>query len=88
MIVPSGFKERKCPSQYATSGSAPRSEVRFAGTVKVGTVVNEKMAGICFPNVEGAVDFKGLIGYNMTFQRRSHDLFEEIWSSASKAWPA
>jgi predicted transcriptional regulator len=65
-----------------------RAEVRFAQSVKVGVVVNEKMAGVCFPDLEGRVDFsRGFIGYNPTFQKWCHDLFDYFWSSSSKAWP-
>jgi predicted transcriptional regulator len=66
-----------------------RAEVRFAQSVKVGIVVNEKMAGICFPDLEGRVDFsRGFIGYNPAFQKWCHDLFDHLWSSSSNAWPA
>jgi len=65
-----------------------RAEVRFAQSVKVGVVVNEKMAGICFPDVEGRLDFsRGFIGYNSSFQKWCHDLFDHAWSSSSKTWP-
>jgi len=65
-----------------------RAEVRFAQSVKVGVVVNEKMAGICFPDLEGRVDFsRGFIGYNPAFQKWCHDLFDYLWSSSSKTWP-
>ena len=86
-IVPSSISPQGYRQAKALLGET--SDVRFAGTVKVGVVVNEKMAGICFPNMEGVVDFgKGFIGYNMTFQRWCRDLFEDLWSSSSKAWPA
>jgi len=65
------------------------AEVRFAQSVRVGIVVNEKMAGVCFPDVEGRVDFsRGFIGYNPAFQNWCHDLFDHLWSSSSKTWPA
>ena len=65
-----------------------RAEVRFAQSVRVGVVVNEKMAGICFPDLEGRVDFsRGFIGYNSAFQKWCHDLFDYFWSSSSKTWP-
>lgn len=81
-ISPDGYRQTR-----TLLGAA--ADIRFAESVKVGLVVNEKMAGICFPDLDGRVDFsRGFIGYNPAFQRWCRDLFDHLWSSSSKTSPA
>lgn len=67
----------------------PKAEVRFADQVKVAFAVNEKMAGISFPGVDGRPDFScGFLGYGSGFQRWCFDLFNYFWDNSRKAWPS
>lgn len=66
-----------------------KAEMRFADRVKVSFAVNEKMAGICFPGLDGRPDFScGFLGYGFGFQRWCFDLFNYFWDNSRKAWPS
>ena len=66
-----------------------KAEMRFADRVKVSFAVNEKMAGICFPGMDGRPDFScGFIGYGSGFQKWCYDLFNYFWENSMKAWPS
>lgn len=59
-----------------------RAELRIGEGVAVAVALNEKMAGVCFPDSKGRVDFSsGFIGYNSTFHKWCHDLFIYYWES-------
>jgi predicted transcriptional regulator len=80
-ISPGGYKQTR-----ALLGAS--AVVRFSPSVKVGLVVNENMAGVCFPDNEGRVDFsRGFLGYNPAFQAWCHDLFDYFWSKSTTTWP-
>jgi len=65
-----------------------RADFRFAETIWAGIALNEKVAGVVFPDVEGKLDLSsGFIGYSSEFQRWCYDLFEWMWASASPMWP-
>lgn len=66
-----------------------RPEFRFAEEVKVGIALNERLAGIVFPDTEGRMDLRsGFIGYDQTFQKWCLDLFNSMWETASPRWPS
>jgi predicted transcriptional regulator len=55
----------------------------------MGIALNEKVAGITFPDVEGRIDYSsGFIGYGLEFQRWCRDVFNWMWDSASPIWPS
>ena len=65
-----------------------RADFRFAEQVKLGIALNEKLAGIVFPDTEGKIDYgSGFIGYSPMFQRWCRDLFDSMWESSSALWP-
>jgi len=65
-----------------------RADFRFAEQVKVGIAVNEKLAGVVFPDKEGKIDYSsGFIGYSPEFQKWCLDLFNSMWDSSSALWP-
>ncbi len=65
-----------------------RADFRFAEKIKVGIALNEKMAGIVFPDNEGRIDFSsGFIGYSTVFQKWCQDLYIWAWETSSSLWP-
>ena len=65
-----------------------KSEVRFANEVRIGVAVNERMAGVVFPDLEGRIDFScGFIGYGPRFHKWCYDLFNRMWEESSSKWP-
>jgi len=65
-----------------------RADIRFAEQVKVGIALNEKLAGIVFPDREGKIDYNsGFIGYSPEFQKWCRDLFNSMWETSSALWP-
>jgi predicted transcriptional regulator len=65
-----------------------RADFRFAEQVSVGIALNEKVAGIVFPDIEGRIDFRsGFIGYSPVFQKWCQDLFSWAWETSSPLWP-
>jgi predicted transcriptional regulator len=64
------------------------ADYRFTEKVLAGVALNEKLAGIVFPDAEGKIDYSsGFVGYSSTFQKWCKDLFEWMWESASPQWP-
>jgi len=65
-----------------------RAEFRFAKQVKLGIALNEKLAGIVFPDTEGKIDYgSGFIGYSPVFQKWCRDIFVSMWETSSALWP-
>jgi len=65
-----------------------RVDFRFAKKILAAIALNEKIAGVVFPDAEGRLDYSsGFIGYSSEFQRWCYDLFEWMWKSASSIWP-
>jgi predicted transcriptional regulator len=65
-----------------------RANFRFAEKIWAGIALNEKVAGVVFPDLGGKLDLSsGFIGYSSEFQRWCFDLFEWMWASASPMWP-
>ncbi len=53
--------------------------------IKVGIAMNEKIAGLTFPNTTGKLDFNsGFRSDNQVFRQWCQDLFEHHWSKAGK----
>jgi predicted transcriptional regulator len=53
--------------------------------IKVGIALNEKVAGLTFPNMTGKLDFNsGFRSDNQVFRQWCHDLFEHHWSKSGK----
>jgi len=65
------------------------AQVRYADRVSVSFAVNEKMAGICFPDLHGKTDFSsGFIGYGTDFQRWCFELFGYFWENSRRSRPS
>jgi len=57
-------------------------EVGVLGEVRVAMAINEKVAGVCFPGLDGKIDFGvGFIGSDTLFRSWCRDLFEYHWKS-------
>jgi predicted transcriptional regulator len=54
--------------------------------IKAGMALNEKIAGLTFPNTRGKLDFNsGFRSNNPVFRKWCQDLFEHHWSKAGKS---
>ncbi len=66
-----------------------RADFRFAEKVPAGIALNERVAGVVFPDLNGRLDLSyGFIGYSPDFQKWCGDLFSRMWEAASPMWPA
>jgi predicted transcriptional regulator len=53
--------------------------------LKVGMAMNEKIAGICFPDLKGKMDFNiGFTSSNIDFHKWCNDLFTYYWNRSKK----
>jgi predicted transcriptional regulator len=60
-------------------------EVVLMNDVRVAMAINEKRAGICFPDLRGKPDFgAGFTGTDEHFMKWCRDLFEYYWVQATK----
>lgn len=58
-------------------------EVVSVNDVGVAMAINEKLAGVCFPGLDGKLDFGvGFVGSGPAFRSWCGDLFEHYWKSA------
>jgi predicted transcriptional regulator len=63
----------------------PHSEIATLLEVKLAIVINESIAGVCFPSVDGKIDFgAGYTGSDPQFRSWCTDLFELYWSKSRK----
>jgi predicted transcriptional regulator len=69
-----------------TKSILPRSEVGFLREVKIAMAINESIAGICFPGLDGRIDFNGgFTGEDTAFRGWCTDLFEHYWSRSERS---
>ena len=53
--------------------------------VQIGMAMNEKVAGVCFPDLQGRIDFSyGFRGSSSTFHKWCEDLFTSYWKKSRK----
>lgn len=58
-------------------------EVASLTEIGVAMAINEKLAGVCFPGLDGKLDFGvGFVGSTPAFRSWCGDLFEHYWKSA------
>ena len=51
--------------------------------VQIGMAMNEKVAGVCFPDLQGRIDFSyGFRGSSSTFHKWCGDLFNFYWKKS------
>jgi predicted transcriptional regulator len=63
----------------------PRSEISTLPEVKIAMAMNETMAGICFPRLDGKIDFSsGFSGIDPLFRSWCSDLFEHYWAKSRR----
>ncbi len=80
------------PEEYqeARRRYGARFELRIFDDVRVGLALNEKFAGLCFPDLTGRVDLGSSIamrGDNPSFHKWCRDLFTFYWEKAKKGPP-
>jgi predicted transcriptional regulator len=69
-----------------TKSILPRSEVGFLHEVKIAMAINESIAGMCFPGLNGKIDFNGgFTGEDTAFRGWCTDLFEHYWSRSERS---
>ena len=62
-----------------------RLEIRTAGDVRIAMAINETTAGVCFPGLDGDLDFNvGFVGKDAQFRAWCCDLFEYYWTKSTK----
>lgn len=67
----------------ARSALPVKFEIGLVREVRVAMAINENAAGVCFPGLDGKIDFGvGFIGSDPAFRTWSSDLFEHYWKSA------
>jgi predicted transcriptional regulator len=75
--------DRKILSETRTA--LPHSEFATMGNVRVAMAMNETIAGMCFPGLNGKIDFAaGYAGGDPLFRGWCRDLFEHYWLKSEK----
>jgi len=88
IIIPadSNIDWKKVKSDVGThKGRVEYRLIQDPNDIKAGIALNEKMAGLTFPNTTGKLDFNG--GFrsdNPVFRQWCQDLFDCYWSKAGK----
>jgi predicted transcriptional regulator len=84
LIVPKGIDLQAFQRIKEQTGS--RLQIRFADDVKVTIVMSEKTAVVCFPSLDGRMDFtEAFTGGISRFHGWCRDLFSFYWEN-SKIW--
>jgi len=75
--------DRKVAAEVVSS--LTRSDVAVLPEVNLAMAINEEIAGICFPDSVGKIDFSaGFYSEDPEFRGWCGDLFEHYWSSSRK----
>jgi predicted transcriptional regulator len=83
MILPKGVDTEVFRDARSVMGS--RFEVGMVGEVKVVIAMNEKMAAVGLPALDGRIDYtRGLLGDTPSFHGWCRDLFSYYWEKAGK----
>jgi predicted transcriptional regulator len=84
LIVPKGIDLQAFQRIKKQAGA--RLQLRFADDVKVTLVMSEKTAVVCFPSLDGRMDFtEALTGRTPQFHGWCRDLYSYYWEN-SKVW--
>jgi len=76
-------KDRKILTE--TKSALPHSEIATLKEVRVAMAINETFAGVCFPGLNGKIDFSmGFSGKDSEFRGWCSDLFEHYWAKSRK----
>ena len=74
--------------QWGRTTFGDRLELRFQDDVKISISMNEKIAGVCFPDLDGRIDFNGgFISNSPDFHRWCHDLYSIYWDRSKMSPP-
>jgi predicted transcriptional regulator len=83
LIIQPGY-DLKTFSQ-ARSSLPTKFEIGMVNEVRIAMAMNEKDAGVCFPGLDGKIDFGvGFIGSDPSFRGWCRDLFDHYWKSAQQ----
>ena len=81
LILQQGYDLKTFTS--AKSVLPTRFEIAMTKEIRVAMAINEKVAGVCFPSLDGKIDFGvGFIGSDLAFLSWCRDLFEHYWKLA------
>jgi predicted transcriptional regulator len=62
-----------------------RLEIRTTPDIKIAMAINETTAGVCFPALNGELDFNGgFVGKDPQFRAWCGDLFEHYWMNSTR----
>jgi predicted transcriptional regulator len=82
-LVAQESMSRKALSEYKSR--LPRSEIGVLKEVRIGMVISDSTAGVCFPTEADGIDFtSGFGGSDPTFLTWCNDLFDYYWMGAKK----
>ena len=71
--------------QHVRNEAESELQIGFVDSVKVTVVMNERTALVCFPGLDGRMDFtQGFAGENSKFHGWCHSLYNFYWDEASK----
>jgi len=83
LLLPKGTDLQTFQRMWNDAGS--ELQIGFVDNVKVTIVMNEKMAAVCFPRLDGRMDFtQGFAGKTPKFNAWCRDLYNAYWDRAAK----
>lgn len=75
--------DRKIMLEYKSA--LPRTEIGLLKEVRIAMAISETVAGVCFPDVHGKIDFgAGFAGSDPVFRGWCINLFEHYWSKSRR----
>jgi predicted transcriptional regulator len=85
LILPTGIDLEAFQRIRKQTGS--RLQIRSMDHVKATIVMNEKTAAVCFPSLDGRMDFtQGFAGKAPKFHGWCRDLYSFYWEKSKKNW--
>lgn len=82
-----------CARGEAQKARLPKSqrgsfEVREMDEVRMALGMNEKVAGVCFPDLDGRIDFsRGFVSTDGSFLKWCRDVFDYYWAESKRVSP-
>jgi predicted transcriptional regulator len=85
LILPMGIDLEAFQRIRKQAGS--RLQIGFVDDVKTTIVMNERTAAVCFPSLDGRMDFtQGFAGKTLKFHGWCRDLYTFYWEKSKKNW--
>lgn len=83
LLAPMDMVRQQRDFQQVTKMLGRKLELRASDKVQIGIAMNENLSGVCFPDINGKIDFnRGFRGNDSKFHKWCYNLYAYHWDNA------